>query len=380
MVSRALNLATVTLLIGCLAAGAAHAQATNLEAGKSPSQIFAGTCNACHKSPRGLLKTVPASSLPGYLRQHYTTSSDMASVLSSYLVSNGATDTRYQAKQEPGKQGRDAKQEPKQEPKQEAGKPAGPPDHIDRFGRRQRPATPAQEAGKPEVEPAAKPDADGLAPQGEGGRAGRNAKRLARPGEAPDAATDSKSGAKQKLSKRGKGGEELPKPEAAKPDTAKEEPASSEPPKEEAVKTETAKTAPANTDAGKADTSKADKADTSKTDNAKTDAAKDEADQPEGTQPAPKERSESAKVDAPRETGGSEPAPLRPDPVPPVAPAPSTPAAPPAPAASGTAEPAASPSAPAPPAAPVRPPVTAVAPPSAPQAAPAGPPEPPISR
>ncbi|WP_204325431.1 hypothetical protein, partial [Stenotrophomonas maltophilia] len=60
----------------------------NLEAGKSPAQIFAGTCNACHKSPRGLLRSVPASSLPSFLRQHYTTSSDMASVLSSYLVSN----------------------------------------------------------------------------------------------------------------------------------------------------------------------------------------------------------------------------------------------------------------------------------------------------
>jgi hypothetical protein len=359
----------VTLLIGSLAPGAAHAQVTNLVAGKSPSQIFAGTCNACHKSPRGLLKTVPASSLPGYLRQHYTTSSDMASLLSSYLVSNGATDTRYQAKQEPGKQGKDAKQEPKQE----AGKPAGPPDHVDRFGRRPRPAPPAQEAAKPEAEPAAKPDADGLTPQGEGGRAGRNAKRLARPGEAPDAATDSKSGAKQKQSKRGKGGEELPKPEeAAKPDTAKEEPASSEPPKEDAVKTETAKTAPAKTDTGKADISKID--------NAKTDAAKGEVDKPEGAQPAPEERSESAKVDAPRETGGSEPAQLRPDPVPPVAPASSTPAAPPAPAASGMAEPAAIPSAPVPPAAPVPPPVTAVAPPSAPQAAPAGPPVPPISR
>ena len=94
MLSRALSLATVTLLIGCFTAGSAFAQATNLEAGKSPSQIFAGTCNACHKSPRGLLKTVPASSLPGFLRQHYTTSSDMANVLSSYLVSNGATDTR----------------------------------------------------------------------------------------------------------------------------------------------------------------------------------------------------------------------------------------------------------------------------------------------
>ena len=60
MVSRALSLATVMLLIGCFAAGPAHAQAKNLEAGKSPSQIFAGTCTACHKSPRGLLKTVPA--------------------------------------------------------------------------------------------------------------------------------------------------------------------------------------------------------------------------------------------------------------------------------------------------------------------------------
>src|ERR1700738_5121678 len=110
MLGRALSLATVTLLIGCFAGGAAHAQATNLEAGKSPSQIFAGTCTACHKSPRGLLKTVPASSLPGFLRQHYPTSGDMAAVLSSYLVSNGETDTRYQAKDQP-KQGKDGKPE-----------------------------------------------------------------------------------------------------------------------------------------------------------------------------------------------------------------------------------------------------------------------------
>src|SRR3954464_9312734 len=146
MLSRALSLATVTLLIGCFAGGAAHAQATNLEAGKSPSQIFAGTCTACHKSPRGLLKTVPASSLPGYLRQHYTTSSDMASVLASFLVSNGAADTRYQAKDQP-KQAKDAKQDGN--PVQEA-KPAGPPDQLDRFGRRQRPATSTHEAARPD--------------------------------------------------------------------------------------------------------------------------------------------------------------------------------------------------------------------------------------
>src|SRR5262249_30220631 len=94
MLSRALILATVMLWIGCCFS-AVHALAQeNLEAGKSPSQIFAGTCNACHKSPRGLLRTVPAGSLAGFLRQHYTTSPNMANVLSAYLVSNGASDPR----------------------------------------------------------------------------------------------------------------------------------------------------------------------------------------------------------------------------------------------------------------------------------------------
>src|SRR5713101_7793768 len=120
MLSRALSLATVTLLIGCFAA--IPVQAQNLDAGKSPSQIFAGTCTACHKTPRGLLKTVPAGSLPGFLRQHYTTSGDMASLLSSFLVSTssclallfcpcrgakGAIDARYGATDR--KQGKDAK-------------------------------------------------------------------------------------------------------------------------------------------------------------------------------------------------------------------------------------------------------------------------------
>ena len=146
MLSRALSLATVTLLIGCLAA--IPAQAQNLEAGKSPSQIFAGTCNACHKSPRGLLKTVPAGSLPSFLRQHYTTSSEMASLLSAFLVSNGATDTRYVGTQPRAK---DAKSD---------GGAAGQPDHIDRFGRRTRAPAPPQEAVRPEAGPqqAARPD------------------------------------------------------------------------------------------------------------------------------------------------------------------------------------------------------------------------------
>src|SRR6185295_19905661 len=102
MSSRALSLATVVLLIGFGATDAVLAQATNLEAGKAPSQLFAQTCSACHKSPRGLLKSVAPGSLPGFLRQHYTTSSDMAGVLASYLISNGANDARYAVTQQKG--------------------------------------------------------------------------------------------------------------------------------------------------------------------------------------------------------------------------------------------------------------------------------------
>src|SRR5206468_7567085 len=162
MLSRALTLAAVTLLIGCFVADQARAQVTNLEAGKSPSQIFAGTCTACHKAPRGLLKTVPGNSLQSFLRQHYTTSPEMASLLAGFLISNGAADTRYGAGQ--SKPGKDEKPDAKP--------PSGVAEQLDRFGRRIRPA--AQEAARPEAEPrqAAKPDAEGPLP--ESGRYGRN--------------------------------------------------------------------------------------------------------------------------------------------------------------------------------------------------------------
>jgi len=353
MLSRALSLAAVTLLIGGLATIPVRAQ--NLEAGKSPSQIFAGTCNACHKSPRGLLKTVPASSLPGYLRQHYTTSSEMASLLSAFLVSNGATDSRYVGTK------------PTQQPK-DARPPV--PEQLDRQGRPIRPAAPLQEAARPpDAQPAAKPDADGIMPPAEpGARQGRNARRVPRPpGEVPEAARPAvegqapaqaageggpdgrKSAAKQKLSKRGKpGGEELPKAGAA---SGAVEPAKGETAKDDAAKSDTLTS------------------DTPKGETAKSETAKDEPGKPEGVKPSGEGKSESGKVDAAKETGGETPA-LRVDPVPAVTPAP--PAAPAA--ANGAPEPAALPSVPAPGAA-----MTASAPPP-PPVAPAGPPVPPISQ
>ena len=336
MLSRALSLATVMLLIGCFVAKPAHAQAQNLEAGKSPSQIFAGTCNACHKSPRGLLKTVPAGSLPSFLRQHYTTSGEMASLLSGFLISNGATDTRYVGNQ--GKPSKDAKPD------------AAAPDHIDRFGRRTRPTAPAQEAAKPpETEPqqAARPEADG-----------RNPKRLARPGEAPDPAKPAvdgqtpaqaaleqgpdgrKAAGKQKLSKRGKPVIEAPPKSDAVKDTAKEEAAKGEPAGDDKPKGETAKD--------------------------------------EGAKPAAESKPESTAIEPPKDAGGGPPPVLRADPVPPVTPAPPSAPAVSAAVSGDSAEPVAPPASIMPPAPPPpqQPAVTA----SVPPVPPAGPPAPPISQ
>ena len=304
MLSRALSLATVTLLISCLAAIPVRAQ--NLDAGKSPSQIFSGTCSACHKGPRGLLKSVPAGSLPGFLRQHYTTSSEMASQLSGFLISNGATDTRVGSK-------------PTQQPKD--ARPAVP-EQLDRFGRPIRPAPPQQEAAKPEAEPQQAAKQDGLGPDGR------------------------KSAAKQKLTKRGKP-DEPPKADAARDEAAKTEAAKEDTPHSETAKEATQEVAK---DAVKETV---------------TETAKDEAAKPHG-----EAQSQSAKVDAPKESGET-PA-LRSDPVPPVTPAPPSMSAA---VSKGTSE---SSPVPAPP--PVRAPAMTASTPPLPPVAPAGPPAPPISQ
>ncbi len=327
MLSRALSLATVTLLIGCFAAAPAWAQATNLEAGKSPAQIFAGTCTACHKSPRGLLKSVAPGSLQSFLRQHYTTSPDMASLLTAFLISNGAADTRAAG----------AQARPK-EAKSEAR--TGPPsEQLDRFGHRLRPA--AQEAGRPETEPreAARPEAEG--------RQGRTAKRQERPAEAPgpegqnptQAAVEHgpeghKWSARENLSKRSKPGEEPPKTDA-RIEPGKEEHAKGEAAKEEPPKSETAKVE---------------------------------------SKPASEDKSENAKIETPKEQGNGETPTLRADPVPPVTPAP---------AASPTVSAAVSGATPEPASIPAQtpmPPAPAVAASAPIPVAPAGPPAPPISQ
>ncbi len=400
MLGRALSLATVMLLIGCFAAAPVRAPAQNLEAGKSPSQIFEAACTACHKSPRGLLKTVAPGSLPGFLREHYTTSSDMAALLSTYLISNGAADTRYGGGQP--RPGKGAKSEARS---------GGEPEQVDRHGRR---ISPPREAVEPP--PGGKPDADRLSSQTEPRHRGRNAKRLERAGAGPDAAKPAEAqGPAQQANQHGRDGrkarhrpgkrgspviDEEPGMGAATPETGKSDAAKSDAAKSDAANSDAAKSDAANSDAARSQPGKTDaaKTDAAKDQSAKTEPAKqekpasDEGGNPAAAKPAGEASSEAAKVEPPKETGSSAAPVQRADPVPAVTPAPAAAPAASTAAPSGTsaaassatperapaltAAPAPSSAAP-PPAAPAA--VAASAPPPAP-AAPEGSPAPPISK
>jgi hypothetical protein len=323
MLGRALSLAAVTLLIGFFAAPSAWAQAQNLEAGKSPSQLFAGTCNACHRSPRGLLKTVSPGSLPGFLREHYTTSGDMASQLSAFLISNGAGDARRQAKQDA-----DTK----------------PADQVDRQGRKLRRAG-SQEAAKPEAE---------ASPQ-----ASRSARRQAHPGEVPDSAKPAAdgSGPAGAATERGPDGRRLT---ATQRLSKRGKPSAEEATRDGAPKLEPAMDDKANSDTVKQGDSK-------------------------GEEAKPTGGSEAARVETSKESNGGEAPVLRADPVPLVTPVPAAPTPSPAANSGSTIEPVAARPQAAP--TPSEKPATVTAsepptpqPPSPPPVAAAGAPAPPISQ
>jgi hypothetical protein len=70
--------------VPALVAGTALAQ--DLTAGKTPAQLFASDCSACHHSPQGLGKKYNTGSLTGFLRTHYTTTPETAGSLAKYVT------------------------------------------------------------------------------------------------------------------------------------------------------------------------------------------------------------------------------------------------------------------------------------------------------
>ncbi len=109
-----LRFAPVIALLAALAPATmpvlAHAQ-TNIDQGKTPAQIFANDCAACHKATRGLASGKNTLSLTIFLREHYTTSRAQAAALAAYVLGAGGAEPTKPG-QKPGQE-RAKNEEPK---------------------------------------------------------------------------------------------------------------------------------------------------------------------------------------------------------------------------------------------------------------------------
>jgi hypothetical protein len=179
------RLAPVVVCVAVLGAATAFAQ-ENLDAGKTPPQLFASDCSACHQSPKGLAKGTSSYSLTSFLRQHYTSSQQNAAIIARYLLSGaGAGEpppphrptavSRTPTPPEPPSRERNARtakhhpkpaKKPEKEAKrtEQAAKPKKPPEKKEQTRRTEQaaipPAKPASEPRsqgdtKPDIEPAA---------------------------------------------------------------------------------------------------------------------------------------------------------------------------------------------------------------------------------
>lgn len=76
------------LIVAVIAAlGGPAAVAQNLDQDKPAPKLFADTCAACHKSPRGLAKGRFRLTLYLFLQDHYASNSTSAWALTNYLDS-----------------------------------------------------------------------------------------------------------------------------------------------------------------------------------------------------------------------------------------------------------------------------------------------------
>jgi hypothetical protein len=96
MVSRVYRIVPWVIGIAVAVAASQACAQSNLDAGKSPAQIFSDTCNACHRSPRELKQTSP-----GFLREHYTTGGREAAAMAAYLASIGSDARAVQQRRPP---------------------------------------------------------------------------------------------------------------------------------------------------------------------------------------------------------------------------------------------------------------------------------------
>lgn len=146
----------------CTAAPAAAQE--NIDAGKSPAQLYAQNCAICHKTPHGLTKALGAYGLQNFLREHYTASRESAVAIAAYLAAIDRGPPPRAVRRGPRKEA--AKHEEKAKKGGEAKPASAKPEDA-------KPATPpeAKADAKPDAKPEAKSDSKPAATDAKAGGA-----------------------------------------------------------------------------------------------------------------------------------------------------------------------------------------------------------------
>ena len=108
----------------------------NIDAGKSPAQLYAQDCAICHKTPHGLAKAAGAWGLQNFLRAHYTASRESAAAIAGHLaaIDRGAPPRERALRRRPKNEAAKAREEKAKKTgetkpaKPEDAKPAKPPE------------------------------------------------------------------------------------------------------------------------------------------------------------------------------------------------------------------------------------------------------------
>jgi hypothetical protein len=177
--------APIVGLFAVLAPAMAHAQ-TNLDQGKSASQIFAAACVECHKAPRGLANGKSSSAVTEFLSEHYTTSRQQAAALAAYVLGGRGTEPvggSLQRGQKPAAEGTGALPDEAKPPKRQARQPVKPDENGPGEFRSE-----AKSDAKPETKPEAKSDVDITIPTP------RNRRREAKPPQPSPAPAEANRG------------------------------------------------------------------------------------------------------------------------------------------------------------------------------------------
>ncbi len=151
------RLAPTIGLVAMLAPALAQAQ-TNLDQGKSASQIFAAACAECHKAPRGLANGRNGSALTEFLREHYTTSRDQAAALAAYVLGGRGTEPVGGSAQ--GKQKPAVERAERGLPSAEESREPKEPKPSKRQARQPKPEEGTRTEAKSDAKPEVKPDVE----------------------------------------------------------------------------------------------------------------------------------------------------------------------------------------------------------------------------